>query len=87
MSGITLQAKTVTIRKPRSCRFCGDKFQPGDKMHYLVGTQDGDFFAAYDCLTCHDYIHENWEYLVEDGEVSEFVGERHYKDFKANRNG
>ena len=66
--------RKVKTRKAHKCEGCCDKFPPGTEMAYVTGVFEGEFFYAYLCVECRDYMQANpWEF--EDGWSLGDVGE------------
>jgi hypothetical protein len=78
----TLKNKYVKTRKPHRCWGCGQKFESGRTMKYVVNVDSGDFSSGYWCLACDRYL-DKYGSDYDDGiAFGEFKGEEHYEEFK-----
>lgn len=77
----TLKNKEVKIKKPRQCWGCGNKFDIGKFMFYVVCVDDAELNTSYWCETCNAYFKTgiDCDYGVTQ---FEFRGESHYISFK-----
>ena len=53
---MTVKSKLVNTKKKHRCFSCERVFPENTKMHYWVGTIEGDFCASYCCDTCNQIM-------------------------------
>lgn len=78
---ITLKYKEVKIKKPRLCCGCGNEFDIGKFMFYIVCVDDAELNTSYWCETCEAYLNTG---VDADYGISqfEFKGDSYYISFK-----